>query len=178
MSALLMKQSKHQYRLTGDKQRLFGSIRYAADTWKHCRRIIVKAEHNRKGENPRFIVTNMAGDAKWLYDKMYCARGDAENRIKEQQLCLFADRTSCLNWMPNQFRLLLSSVAYVMMDTIRSFLLKGTQLASARCDTIRLKLLKIGAVIIRNTRRVQFMWSSAYPYQSLFMRISRRLAIE
>jgi hypothetical protein len=178
MSASLMKQAKLQYQLTGDKQRLFGDIRYAADTWKRRRRVIVKAEHNSKGENPRFIVTNMAGDAKWLYDKMYCARGDAENRIKEQQLCLFADRTSCMNWMPNQFRLLLSSVAYVLMDAIRSILLKGTQLATARCDTIRLKLLKIGAVIIRNTRRVQFMWSSAYPYKSLFNLISRRLATE
>ena len=178
MSVSLMKQAKHQYRLTGDKQRLFGDIYYGADSWKRRRRVIVKAEYNRKGANPRFIVTNMTGDAKRLYDKMYCARGEAENRIKEQQLCLFADRTSCMNWMPNQFRLLLSSVAYVLMDAIRFYLLKGTQLANARCDTIRLKLLKIGAVLIRNTRRVQFMWSSAYPYQSLFNRIYRRLATE
>ena len=120
----------------------------------------------------------MTGDAKWLYDKMYCHRGDAENRIKEQQLCLFADRTSCMNWLPNQFRLLLSSVAYVLLDAIRSMALRGTQLANARCDTIRLKLLKIGAVMIRNSRRVQFLLSSAYPYQSLFNRVSRCLAIE
>ena len=171
-----MRQAKQQYRTTGNKQRLFGSIRYAADTWKRCRRVIVKAEHNSKGENPRFIVTNLTGDAKWLYDKMYCARGEAENRIKEQQLCLFADRTSCMNWMPNQFRLLLSSVAYVLMDAIRSLALTGTRLANARCDTIRLKLLKIGAVIVRNTRRVQFLWSSAYPYKPLFNQITRCLA--
>ncbi len=177
-SSSLIKQAGRRYRATGEKQRLFGSFTYAAGTWKRRRRIIVKAEHNRKGENPRFIVTNMAGDAKGLYDKMYCARGEAEKRIKEQQLCLFADRTSCMNWLPNQFRLLLSSVAYVLMDALRSLLLKGTRLAHARCDTLRLKLLKIGAVILRNTRRVHFLWSSAYPYQRLFTRISRCLAIE
>jgi len=177
-SASLMRQARHQYQLTGSKQRLFGSIRYAAGTWKRHRRVIVKAEHNRKGENPRYIVTNMSGDAKWLYDKMYCSRGEAENRIKEQQLCLFADRTSCMNWLPNQFRLLLSSIAYVLMDAIRSMALAGTQLANARCDTIRLKLLKIGAVMIRNSRRVRFLLSSAYPYQPLFNRVSRCLALE
>ena len=177
-SVPLMKRARQQYRITGNKQRLFGSICYAADTWKRRRRVVVKAEHNSKGENPRFIVTNMTGDAKWLYDKMYCRRGDAENRIKEQQLCLFADRTSCMNWLPNQFRLLLSSVAYVLMDAIRSTALTGTQLANARCDTIRLKLLKIGAVMIRNSRRVQFLLSSAYPYQSLLKRVSRCLATE
>ena len=173
-----MTQARRQYHATGNKQRVFHDLHYAADTWKRKRRIIVKAEHNNRGENPRFVVTNLAGDAQRLYDKLYCKRGEAENRIKEQQLCLFADRTSCMNWLPNQFRLLLSSLAYVLMEAIRSLALTGTQLANARCDTIRLKILKIGAVIIRNTRRVRFLLSSAYPYQTLFIRVSKRLAIE
>ncbi len=109
---------------------------------------------------------------------MYCVRGEAENRIKEQQMCLFADRTSCMNWLANQFRLLLSSLAYVLMEAMRSVGLSGTQLANARCDTIRLKLLKIGAVMIRNTRQIRFLLSSAYPYQHLFALVSRRLAAQ
>jgi len=98
-----------------------------------------------------------------------------ENRIKEQQMCLFADRTSCMNWLPNQLRLMLSSLAYTLIEAIRSFALVGTELARARCDTIRLKLFKIGAVIIRNTRRVRFFLSSAYPKQQLFRLVSNRL---
>ena len=175
-SASLLRQARRQYRVKGKKQRLFDSMWYAAGTWKRERRVIVKAEHNAKGQNPRYVVTNLSGNAKWLYDKLYCARGEAENRIKEQQMCLFADRTSCMNWLPNQFRLLLSSLAYTLMEAIRSQALKGTQLAKARCDTIRLKLLKIGAVMIRNTRQVRFLLSSAYPYQELFTLVSRRLA--
>ena len=174
----LMSRAHRQYRETGKKQRLFDSISYAANTWKRPRRVIVKAEHNSKGQNPRFVVTNITGDAKQLYDRLYCARGEAENRIKEQQMCLFAERTSCMNWLPNQFRLLLSSLAYVLLEAIRSIALKGTQLANARCDTIRLKLLKIGAVLIRNTRQIRFLLSSAYPYQSLFLLVSRRLAAQ
>jgi hypothetical protein len=154
----------------------FGSTWYAAGTWKRKRRVIVKAEHTARGPNPRYVVTNLSADAQWLYDKLYCARGEAENRIKEQQMCLFADRTSCMNWLPNQFRLLLSSLAYTLMEAIRSQALKGTQLARARCDTIRVKLFKIGAVMIRNTRQIRFLLSSAYPYQDLFTLVSRRLA--
>jgi len=177
-STALMNQAHRQYIVTGKKQRLFGDIAYAAGTWKRRRRVIVKAEHNSKGQNPRYVVTSLPGDAKRLYDKLYCARGESENRIKEQQMCLFADRTSCMNWLPNQFRLLLSSLAYVLMEAIRSEALTGTRLAKARCDTIRLKLLKIGAVIIRNTRQVRFLLSSAYPYQDLFIRVSRRLSLQ
>ena len=175
-SVRLMNRSRRQFKTTDKKQRLFGTIRYAAGTWKRRRRVIVKAEHNAKGANPRYVVTNLSGDAKWLYDKLYCARGEAENRIKEQQMCLFADRTSCMNWLPNQFRLLLSALAYCLMEAIRSLALTGTQLAKARCDTIRLKLFKIGAVMIRNTRQVRFLLSSAYPYQQLLALVSKRLA--
>ena len=121
------------------------------------------------------MVTNLSGDARELYDQLYCARGEAENRIKEQQLGLFADRTSCMNWLPNQLRVLLSAVAYTLMEAIRRLALEGTQLAKACCQSIRLKLLKIGAVIIGNTRRVRLMLSSAYPYQGLFITVAARL---
>jgi hypothetical protein len=98
-----------------------------------------------------------------------------ENRLKEQQLNLFADRTSCHGWRANQFHLLLSSLAYCLLETIRRVGLVGTEMARAQCGTIRLKLLKIGAVILRNTRRVQFLLSTAYPHQQLFCRVAERL---
>ena len=122
------------------------------------------------------MVTNLSGDPQKLYDEVYCARGDMENRIKEQQLDLFSDRTSCTKWWANQFRVLLSSLAYVLLQTIRSVALKGTELARAQCGTIRLKLLKIGAVMIRNTMRVVFHLSSAYPYQKTFIKTVMRLS--
>ncbi len=128
------------------------------------------------GVNPRYVVTNLHGDVQHLYDKLYCARGDMENRIKEQQLDMFADRTSCSAWWPNQFRLLLSSMAYTLLEAIRRLALKGTELARAYVGTLRLKLLKIGAVILRNTRRVRFLLSSRYPYQHLFFLVAHRLA--
>jgi hypothetical protein len=171
----LISQAQQLFAATDHKQRLFGEIFYAAGTWKYPRRVIFKAEHNAKGSNPRFVVTNMSGDSAMLYDQVYCARGEAENRIKEQQLDLFADRTSCTNWVPNQLRVLLSAVAYTLMEAIRRLALAGSHLARACCGTIRLKLLKIGAVIVRNTRRVHFMPSSAYPHQGLFIRAVTRL---
>jgi hypothetical protein len=160
---------------TGLKQRLFDEIQYAAGTWDRTRRVIVKAEHTVKGSNPRYVVTNLQGKPKNLYDNLYCARGDMENRIKEQQLDLFSGRTSCHAWWANQFRLLLSSLAYTLIEAIRRLALKGTELSKAQSCTIRLKLLKIGAVIVRNTRRIKFMLSSAYPYQKLFATVAARL---
>lgn len=171
----LRQEAETQYEQTQTKQRLFGDLEYAAKSWKTKRRIIIKAEHTSKGSNPRFIVTNLSGDPQLLYDDVYCARGDMENRIKEQQLDLFADRTSCHHWWPNQFRLLLSSAAYVLLSTLRRLILKDTTLAKAQCGTIRLKLIKIGAVIIRNTRRIQFLLSTNYPYQDLFITIAQKL---
>jgi hypothetical protein len=161
---------------SGRRQRRFAECHYAAATWDRPRRVLIKAEHTAKGANPRYVVTNLLGDSKRLYDRLYCARGDMENRIKEQQLYLFADRTSCSAWWPNQFRLLLSSLAYVLLETIRRLGLHGSELAYAYVGTIRLKLLKIGAVILRNTRRVRFLLSSSYPYQDLFLRAAARLA--
>jgi hypothetical protein len=171
----LLAQAEAGYAETGEKQRLFGEVEYAAGTWDRKRRVIVKAEYMSKGSNPRYVVTNLEGDPQRLYEKLYCARGDMENRIKEQQLDLFADRTSCHQWWANQFRLLLASLGYTLLATIRRLALKGTELARAQCCTIRLKLLKIGAVLLRNTRRVRFHLSSSYPYQSTFVLACSRL---
>ena len=160
---------------TGEKQRLFGEVRYGAKTWSCDRRVIVKAEHTDQGSNPRFVVTSLTQPPQELYDELYCARGEMENRIKEQQLDLFADRTSCHAWWPNQFRLLLSSLAYTLVEALRRLVLTGTGLAQAQSGTIRLKLFKIGAVVMRNTRRVRFFLSSAYPDQDLFRLVATRL---
>ena len=156
------------HRRTGQKQRLFGTFGYAAKTWDRHRRVIVKAEHNTSGANPRFVVTNLPGDPQQLYDDLYCQRGDIENRIKEQQLDLFADRTSCRNFLSNQFRLLLSSAAYVLLESLRRLGLKGTELARAQAGTIRLKLLKIGARIMCSVRRVVLHLAGGYPLKELF----------
>jgi hypothetical protein len=101
-----------------------------------------------------------------------------ENRIKEQQLDMFSDRTSCHNWRPNQLRLLLSSLAYILVESMRRLVLKGTELARAQCGTIRLKLLRIGAVVIRNTRRVRMHLASGCPHKHLFWHAACRLALE
>ena len=159
----------------GCKQREFYQFNYAADSWKAPRRVIAKLEVTEYGRNPRFIVTNLQGDKQALYDDVYCARGEMENRIKEQQLGLFADRTSAHEWWANQFRLLLSSLAYVLMEAVRRIGLKGTELARAQMTTIRTKLLKIGAIILSNTRRIRFLMSSSYPYQELFFMVAARL---
>jgi hypothetical protein len=141
---------------TGDKQRRFGEFRYAAKTWTVERRVITRIEHDRLGANPRYVVTNLPGAPEALYKQLYCARGDMENRIKEQ-FELFADRTSRHKWWPNQFRLLLAGLAYSLLTAVRRLGLRGTELARAQAGTIRLKLLKIGAVIWRNTRRIRLM---------------------
>lgn len=171
----LIKKAREQFEKQDEKQRLFGNLKYAAESWKYERRIIVKAEHTAKGRNPRFLVTNLSGDSQKLYEKLYCARGEAENRIKAQQMDLFADRTSCMNWIPNQLRMLLSGLAYTLIEAIRRLALKNTELFKASCGTIRLKLFKIGAIILKNTRRVQMLLSSAYPYQKIFYKIATRL---
>ena len=171
----LIEQAEAAFVATQEKQRLFGWLDYGAASWDKERRVILKAEHTDKGKNPRYLVTNLEGDARSLYEETYCARGEMENRIKEQQLGLFADRTSCSGWWSNQFRLLLSGAAYVLLESIRRVGLAGTELARAQVSTIRLKLLKIGAVITRNTRRIRLLLSSAYPLQALFAQVCARL---
>jgi hypothetical protein len=171
-----MLEAEAGHQRTKEKVRLFTDLHYAAHTWDKERRVIAKAEHTAQGSNPRFVLTNLEGQGQVLYDEVYCARGEMENRIKEQQLGLFADRTSCHHWWANQFRLLLSSCAYVLVEAIRRLGLAGTELARAQVATIRLKLLKIGTVILRNTRRIRLLFSSAYPHQELFWRVCQRLS--
>lgn len=171
----LMDEAHAGYEATDEKQRLFGEFSYAADTWDRERRVIAKAEFGPQGDNPRFVVTSLAGDPQDLYDRVYCHRGEAENRIKEQQLGLFADRTSCHAFPANQFRVLLSAAAYVLMETLRREGLAGTELASAQVGTIRLKLLKIGGRIVRSVRRVMVHLATPFPLQELFRTVLARL---
>jgi hypothetical protein len=170
-----MRQAQGQFEATRQKQRVFGEIAYAAETWDRPRRVIVKAEHTEGGENPRFVTTSLAGDPQALYDDLYCQRGDAENRIKEQQLGLFADRTSCHAFQANQFRVLLSAAAYVLVETLRRVGLKGTDLSTAQVNTIRLKLLKIGGRIVRSVRRMVIHLASGFPLAEVFRTVLRHL---
>jgi len=175
-SASLRLSAETKFARTKEPQRLFGEFLYRAGTWPCPRRMIVKAEHNAQGANPRFVVTNLRDVPQALYEDMYCARGEMENRIKENQLGLFADRTSCHFWWPNQFRLLLASLAYVLMERMRNIGLAGTELARTQVWILRAKFLKVGAVIVRNTRRVRFYMASAFPYQEYFQLVASRFA--
>ncbi len=174
-----MAQAKSQYEATEQAARVFKDFRYRTRTsWSCERRVIGKAEHLAKGENPRFVVTTLSTedlDARSLYEDMYCGRGDMENRIKEQQLALFADRTSTHEMRSNQLRLYFSSFAYVLMQTLRRLGLNGTSMARAQCDTIRLKLFKIGAHIRLSVRRVRIAFSESYPHVDLFRQILYKL---
>jgi hypothetical protein len=174
-----MVQAKQLQQETQKAARVFKDFRYRTrHSWSCERRVVGKAEYLAKGENPRFIVTSIASeekDARTLYEDFYCARGDMENRIKEQQLGLFADRTSTAWMRSNQLRLYFSSFAYIMMQTLRRLGLQGTELAQAQCDTIRLKLFKIGAQIRVTVRKVWISFSESYPYLSLFQKVFARL---
>jgi hypothetical protein len=159
--------------LLGTSARLFKDFRYSTrNSWSVQRRVIGKAEHTPHGTNPRFIVTSLDAQhwpAQRLYEELYCARGEMENRIKEAQQDLFADRLSTHLFRGNQLRLWLSSFAYVLIETIRRLGLQGTQFANATAGTIRLKLLKIGALITTSVRRVKVAMNSACAYQSEFI---------
>jgi hypothetical protein len=170
-----IERAERQFRRTGDPQRVFGSFSYAAGSWDRPRRVIAKAEHTAQGANPRFVVVNVPGDPQELYEEVYCQRGEMENRIKEQQLDLFADRTSCHRFLANQFRLLLSSAAYVLVQALRRTALKGTELARAQVGTIRLKLFKVAARVVVSVRRVVFHLASSYPYQAVFGEVYERV---
>jgi hypothetical protein len=173
-----MREAQRQYEQSRQAQRQFHQLSYAAQSWDKPRRVIHKAEHNAQGDNPRFVVTSLAHEPQPLYERIFCGRGEMENRIKEQQLGLFADRTSCQAFLANQFRLLLSSVAYVLIQTLRQKALAGTELAAAQASTIRVKLLKIGAVVVSSVRRIVLRLSSAYPLQGLFAQVARRLMLQ
>lgn len=170
-----LKKASTKFEKTGKPARLFKEFLYRTkESWSRRRRVIAKAEHLEKGANPRFIVTSLASrqmGARYIYERTYCARGDMENRIKEQQLGLFADRTSTATMRANQLRLYFSSVAYMLMQALRRLGLKDTALATAQCDTIRLKLLKIGAQIQVTVRKVWFRMATGYPYADVFERV-------
>ena len=161
---------------TGHAARVFADFEYQTrETWSRPRRVIAKAEHLEKGSNPRFIVTSLDGDARALYEEVYCARGEMENRIKEQQLYLFADRTSAATMRANQIRLWFSSLAYTMVHLVRHLALKGTRLARAQCHTLRLKLFKIGARVRVTARRIWVSFTEACPYADLLAVVVARL---
>jgi hypothetical protein len=165
-------EAKQAFAASGHAARVFKDFTYRTrKSWGRERRVVGKAEHLAKGANPRFVVTSLPAErepARELYEQRYCGRGEMENRIKEQQLYLFADCTSCQTMRANQLRLWLSSVAYVMLSALRRHGLKNTALEHARCDTIRLKLLKIGAVVQVTVRRVWFSLAESCPYQAIF----------
>lgn len=164
---------------TGQAARVFKDFNWRTlDSWSRSRRVVAKAEHLPKGSNPRFVVTSIAKeqmDARTLYEDLYCARGEMENRIKEQQMCLFADRTSTASFRGNQIRLTFSSVAYWLVQSLRRLGLAGTEFAKARCDTIRLKLLKIGARLKVSVRRITVSLSESYPYATIFAKVYKNL---
>lgn len=166
---------KDEYERTGQKQRLIDEFRYAAQSWPHERRVITRLEWGEQGHNPRFIVTNLDGDAATLYDGVYCQRGEAENRIKEAQVGLFATRTSCHVFAANQLRVLLAALGYVLIERLRALALQGTAMATAQVDTLRIRLLKVAAVITRNTRRIRLYLASSWPSAPIFAQAMRAL---
>ena len=174
-----MRQARAKFEETQEAARVFKDFEYQTlKTWSRKRRVVGKAEYISGKHNPRFIVTSLSReefDTATLYEKEYCARGEMENRIKEQQLCLFADRTSAESMRANQLRLWFSSIAYTMLAALRRIGLAGTEMEGARCDTIRVKLLKIGARVRVTVRKVWLSMSEAYPLRELFARIMARI---
>ncbi len=164
-----------EYERSGTKQRLVGEFDYAAQSWPHERRVITRLEWGEQGCNPRFIVTNLAGEPQALYDELYCQRGEAENRIKEAQVGLFATRTSCHVLRSNQLRMLLAALGYVLIERLRAQALAGTALAAAQVETLRIKLLKVAAVITRNTRRIRLYLASHWPSAPIFAQAMSQL---
>jgi hypothetical protein len=162
---------------TGKPARRFKDFTWSTrKSWSRTRRVIAKAEWTKGEANPRFIVTSLAtGDGRELYEDIYCARGEMENRIKECQIDLFADRTSTRTMAANQLRLWFASMAYVLVEAMRRLALKATDLADATCGTIRRKLFKIGALVSISVRRVKFAMASGCPYKDIFATAHRAL---
>lgn len=176
MLALKMKSAEKAFEATQTKQRLFTKFMYKAETWSTERQMIGKAEHTEKGSNPRFVVTNLmteapgalADESQEIYDGFYCLRGDAENCIKNLTSGVHANRTSSHDWWSNQLRGLLSALAYVLIEYIRSTALAETDLANAQMGTIRLKLFKISAIVSKTARRIHLTLSRYCPIQAIF----------
>jgi hypothetical protein len=180
MIAEEMEQSCAESQQSGLPSRRYKDFRYRTlDSWSRERRVVGKAEYLVDKPNARFVVSSVSIEnvaAQQLYENEYCARGEMENRIKEQKTFLFSDRTSAATMRANQLRLWFSSVAYLMMSALRRLGLKETDLAKAQCDTIRLKLFKIGARIRVTARKIWISLSSSYPLAGLFARICHNLA--
>ena len=174
-----LEETRLRHERSGEPERIFKSFAYRTlDSWSRSRRVVGKAEHLERGSNPRFVVTSFSEEereARALYEDLYCARGDMENRIKEQQLDLFADRTSCQVMRANQIRLYFSSFAYVLLSELRRIALDGTEMARAQCGTIRLKLLKIGARVRVTVRRIWVAMSESWPHRELLLHAWHRL---
>jgi hypothetical protein len=166
-----MQQARLLHQSTAKAARVFTGFTYSTrHSWSCARRVVAKAEYLDKGENPRFVVTSLS-PKQWpdqaLYEKFYCARGEMENRVKEQ-MCLFADRLSTGEMEGNQLRLYFSALAYTLMEALRRLGLEGTEWAQAQVDTIRLKLFKIGAILRTSVRRITLQLNSAYPWKNIF----------
>ena len=173
-----IEEARALHQSTGKAARVFSGFRYQTQkSWSCARRVVAKAEYLDKGENPRFVVTSLGAEL-WadqaLYEQFYFARGEMENRIKEQ-MCLFAYRLSTEEMKGNQLRLYFSALAYTLMEALRRLGLQGTEWAQAQVDTIRLKLLKIGARIRLSVRRIVLELSSAYPWKEVYAQAYRAL---
>ena len=168
-------EAKVMFECSEEPSRRFKDFRYQTlDSWSKPRRVVGKAEQLAGRSNPRFIVSSLSKekyDARSLYEDEYCARGDMENRIKEKQLMLFADRTSSAKMRANQLRLYFSSIAYALMQTLRRVGLSGTKMAKAQCETIRLKLFKIGAQVKITVRKIWIAYAGGYPYADIFKQV-------
>ena len=172
----IMLDARAVYEETAEKVRSFGEFNYAADSWRCERRVVIKAEIANKGENPRFVVTNIVDmSAEDLYE-FYCDRGDVENRIKELKGDLLSGRTSCHQFLANQFRLILHCAAFVLLQALRK-LLAGTDFAGAQVSTLRSRLLKVGVRVRETTRRIWLMLPTSYPFKEVWMHIASRLSL-
>jgi len=174
-------QAKQAFQATGEPSRTYAELWYKTrKSWSRTRRVVGKAEYLPKGENPRFVVTNLSEEqypAKQLYEALYCARGNMENRIKEQQLYLFADRTST-SWMSsNQLRLWFSSLAYMFLCILRNHGLKNTDARRYQAETLRLKLLKVAAQVSFSCRRIRIRLPRSFPYWNLWVKVHEAFAV-
>src|SRR5438477_12543715 len=172
-------EARDESQASGQPARRFKDLIWSTrNSWSRQRRVIAKAEWTKGEANPRFIVTSLTaadGDGRRLYEDVYCARGEMENRIKDGQIDLFADRTSTGTMQANQLRLWFASMAYVLLDSLRRIALQATELADASCGTIRRKLFKIGALVTISVRRVKFAMASGCPYKAAFATAHRAL---
>jgi Transposase DDE domain group 1 len=166
----------YAYEATGTKQRMIGQFDYAARSRNRERHVIARLEHDARGANPRFVVTSLHGDWVALYEQLYRARGEAENRIKEAQPDLFGRCAICHKFQGNQLSLRLAGPVYTLMIKLRRLALRDTELARACTATIRVKLLKIGASVVRNTRRVRVLLASQHPLKHVFLSAARAMA--